>query len=385
MEYNSEYFDAGIYRMGTRSEKWDFLREREGRDILPLWVADMDFPSPPEVQQALLIRAAHGTYGYTEATDEDYAAVSDFWRRRHGLEIAREDMLMIPCVITGMRLAILAATEENDGVVIMPPVYGPFAGSVKATGRTRIDVPLLEKNGGWRIDFSGLERALENGARCVLFCNPHNPVGRLWTREEMQKLAELCDAYGATLISDEIHADFALDGRTVPVLSLRSAKTVSLCAASKTFNLAGLQQAMCFCRDEELRGSIVREIEKAGVRSGNEFALDGTRAAYDYGDAWLNGLLDYLRGSRDELKKLVAEYAPKARLAALEATYLAWLDLRAYGFDCEELARRCTAAGVAFTEGTFFGSEGEGFLRVNIACPRRYLREGMRRLGEALK
>ena len=386
MLYDEAYFDAGLYRVGTRSEKWDLMREREGRDdMLPLWVADMDFPSPPEVQEALLKRAAHPTYGYTEPLADDYTAVRGFWQRRHGLDVAPEEMMLLPCVITGMKLAIRAVTQPGDGVIIMSPVYGPFSMSVRATGRTLVDIPLTEKNQVWRMDAAGIEAALKDGAKAVLLCSPHNPIGRLWTEEELRTLCALCDRYGAYLISDEIHADFALDGGFVPVLSLRTAKTVSLCAASKTFNLAGLQQAMAFCRDEAVLKAMQDEAEAAGVRSGNVFALEGTRAAYEHGDAWLDGLTAYLRGNRAEMERLVKELLPKAAMPRLEATYLVWLDLRAYGLHNDELMARTREAGVYFTEGTFFGANGDGCLRVNIGCPRRYLREGMLRLQKALE
>lgn len=387
MQFDREYFDQGINRIGTRSEKWDLCREEHGAGVLPLWVADMDFPSPPAVQEALLHCAAMGTWGYTEPLADDYAALTDFWQRRHGLTVTQEEVTLLPCVITGMKVAILASTEPGDGVIIMPPVYGPFFSAEEATGRVAVHCPLTENaDGRYEMDFDAIEKAMQAGAKALLLCNPHNPVGRLWAREELTRLTELCAAYGVTLISDEIHADFALDGRKfTPVLSLAEKNVVSLCAASKTFNLAGLQQAACLCRDEALREKIRREITRAGVRSGNMFALEGTRAAYQHGDAWLDGLTAYLAENRDELAALVQELLPRVRMTPLEATYLCWLDLSDYGLTCEELEKRCDAAGVCFTGGTFFGKEGEYHLRVNIACPRRYLREGMLRLKKALE
>ena len=209
MAFTKEYFDEGIYRMGTRCEKWDELRQREGGDILPLWVADMDFPSPPAVQQALLARAAHGTYGYTEAEADDYQALIDFWARRHEVTFTREDVMMIPCVVTGIRLSLLALTQPGDGVIIQSPVYGPFRFSVQETGRKVLDNPLIRRaDGGYDMDFGHLETLLQQGAKAMILCSPHNPVSRLWRREELEKLLALLGRYDVPLIADEIHADF---------------------------------------------------------------------------------------------------------------------------------------------------------------------------------
>lgn len=386
MVFDEEYFDAGLYRMGTRCEKWDNMRAQFGADVIPMWVADMDFPSPPAAQEAILRRAAHPTFGYTAIQEDDWRAPIDFWQRRHGLTIAREELTMLPCVVTGLKLAIRAVTEPGDGVIIMSPVYGPFAASVKATGRRLMDCPLVRRgNGRYDMDLNAMEDALKNGAKAVLLCNPHNPVSRLWSREELAALIALTRRYGAYLVSDEIHADFVYaPGTFTPALSLAQEGIVSMCAASKTFNLAGLQQALCVCKDAALREKIRREIDAAGVKSGNIFALEATRAAYDHGDAWLDGLLRYLDGSRALLADLVAKHLPRAVLTPVDATYLAWLDLSAYGLPTDELMERITAAGVRFNAGDAFGACGAGHVRVNFATPRRNVIEGIERVGKAL-
>ena len=388
MMFNEEYFDEGLYRVGTRCEKWDVCRAEHGENILPLWVADMDFPSPPAVQEALLRRAAHPTYGYTETVEDDDQALIDFWQRRHGLTVNAEDITMMPCVVTGLRLAILALTQPGDGVIIQSPVYGPFRMSVEGTGRKVMDAPLIRREDGrYDMDLGAVERQLQAGAKLMLLCSPHNPVSRVWSREELQALLDLLDRYGVPLASDEIHADFVYAPNTfVPVLSLKRENVLSLCAASKTVNLAGLQQASCLCGDAAIREAVRRDMNKAGVRSGNIFALEATRAAYEQGDAWLDGLLRYLDGSRVLLAELVRRHLPRAVLSPMDGTYLGWLDLRAYGYTTEELMERTTRAGVRFTGGTYFGQKtGEGFLRINIGCPRRYLEEGVLRLRVALE
>ena len=387
MKFDREYFDAGLYRMGTRCEKWDEARKDHGEDILPLWVADMDFPSPPAVQEAILKRAAHPTYGYTAELEDDHQALIDFWQRRHGLTVEADWLTLMPCVVTGIKAAILALTQPEDKVIITSPVYGPFRMSVAATGRTLADAPMTcDENGRYSMDLAAVEAQLQQGAKMMVLCNPHNPVSRAWAKEELVALVELLDKYNALLVSDEIHADFVYEPHTFhPILSITQKNVLSLCAASKTFNLAGLQQACCICPDEKIREAFRHEMDKAGVRAGNIFALEGTRAAYNEGDEWLDGLMAYLDGNRKHLAAMVAEHLPKAVLTPLEATYLGWIDLRAYGFNGEALMQRTIAAGVQFTGGTFFGDNGDGFLRINIGCPRRYITEGILRLKKALE
>lgn len=387
MKFDQEYFDAGLYRMGTRCEKWDEARAEHGEDVLPLWVADMDFPSPPAVQEAILRRAGHPTFGYTAELPDDHQALIDFWQRRHGLTVTADSLTTLPCVVTGIRCAILALTKPSDKVLIQSPVYGPFRMSVQATGRTLADAPmLLDEKGRYSMDFAGIERQLRDGAKLMILCNPHNPASRAWTKDELTALVALLEKYNVPLVSDEIHADFVYAPNTfVPALSITEKNVLSLCAASKTFNLAGLQQACCICPDEKIRAAFRAVMDKAGVHAGNIFALEATRAAYNEGDAWLDGLLAYLDGNRRHLAALIAEHLPKAVLTPIEATYLGWMDLRAYGFSEEELMRRTLAAGVQFTGGKFFGDNGEGFLRINIGCPRRNITEGILRLKKALE
>ncbi len=385
--FGEAYFDAGLDRTGTDCVKWDECRREHGEGTLPMWVADMDFPSPPSVVEAIQERAKHPTFGYTAVTDEDSAALCGYWKRRHGLEVRQQDTVMLPCVVTGMKVVIEALTEKGDGVILQPPVYGPFGFSIDATGRRRMEAPLKEKDGYYTMDLEAVEERCRQGAKLMLLCSPHNPVGRCWTRKELQDLLDVLDRYGVVLVSDEIHADFVYAPHVfTPALSLTHQNVLSLCAASKTFNLAGLQQSACLCPDERIREKIQKTIDSHGVVSGNIFALTATRAAYLHGDAWLDGLLVYLKDNVEELKRQVSLLLPEAVLTPMEATYLGWLDLRKYGLSTEELLAKCERAGVAFTGGTFFSkSLGEGFLRVNIGCPRRYIREGISRLKTALE
>lgn len=391
MAFDFEYFDAGLYRLGTRCEKWDMLREEHGEGLLPLWVADMDFPSPPAVQEALLRRAAHPTYGYTEPLADDYEAVTAFWQRRHGLTLQKEEVSLLPCVVTGLKACVQALTQPGDGVILQPPVYGPFYSAVTANGRRVMENPLVrDETGRYRMDLAHLEKLIEQGAKLMLLCSPHNPVSRVWRREELLALFALLHKYHLPLVVDEIHGDFAFAPNVfVPALALTqenpNARVITLAAASKTFNLAGLQQACLFSRHGAMKAAVEKVLEGAGVRSGNIFALEGTRAAYRQGDAWLDGLIAYLAQGRHILAAELSRQLPRAVMTPMEGTYLAWLDLRAYGLTTRELMERTHRAGVALTDGTFFGREaGEGFLRFNIACPHRFIIEGVKRLKAAL-
>ena len=386
--FDREYFDAGLYRVGTACEKWDGCRERDGADVLPMWVADMDFPSPPQAQEALLRRAAHPTYGYTEAEDSLYDAFRGFWQRRHGAHFDQEEITMLPCVVTGLKVAIQALTKPWDGVIIQSPVYGPFRMAVEAAGRTLMDAPLIRReNGRYDMDLEAVEALCRAGAKLMMLCSPHNPVSRLWRAEELQALMEILNRYSVPLVSDEIHADFVYaPHRFVSVLNLQRERVIVLAAPSKTFNIAGLQMAFSVIPDSGIRKTCRTTIEATGVVSGNIFGMEAARAAFRDGEPWLDGLLTYLTGNRDELYERVSAELPGAVLTPMEATYLGWLDLRAWGFPEEELLRRTRKAGVVFTNGTFFGKEaGEGFLRINIGCPRRNVTEAVHRLSRALR
>jgi len=390
MAFPFTFFDQGIVRRGTASEKWDALQREEGSDILPMWVADMDFRSPPAVQEALALRAAHGTYGYTETLPDDMQALVDFWRRRHGLEVAASAARMLPCVVTGLYMAVRAFTEPGEGVIVQPPVYGALFDAVKQTGRTLAPNPLVrDEDGAYRMDLAHLEDCLRNGSRLLLLCSPHNPVGRAWTRQELTDALTLCARYGAVIVSDEIHADFVYPDRVhVPLLALPGAqeRAIVLCAASKTFNIAGLRQAAFLAPNEALCNKMDEEMKACGIISGNLFSYAATRAAYEHGDDWLDGLRAYLMAGRDIATSFLAERLPHIGLSPLEATYLMWLDCRAVSQDDAELRRRTRQiARVALSDGNFFGPEGSGFLRLNIGCPHSQLREALSRLRMAME
>ena len=386
-EWNA-FFDRPCDRRGTASVKWDLISREAGKELLPLWVADMDFPCAPQVRAALVRRAEHGIYGYTYQTDAARQAMVDYMARRHGVRISAEQTALMPCVVTGLRAAVAAFTGPGDKVLIQPPVYGPFYSSVREAGRELAEAPLLcDAQGRWRMDLQAVEARCREGAQLMLLCNPHNPVGRLWTADELSALLQVLNRYQVTLISDEIHGDFAYEhpyAATETLPEAAQARLITMTSASKTFNLAGLQQAVFYTHTPELKERLCKTMEQSGVEQGNIFALAGTEAAYRYGDAWLDGLLTYLRGNRQTLADGVRALLPQAILSPMEATYLGWIDLRAYGLSGKELEQRTHDAGAAFSGGAFFGEKWDRFLRFNIATQRANVERGVELLAKAL-
>ena len=390
MAFDKAYFDAGICRVGTECEKWDGMIAATGDEsMIPMWVADMDFPSPPAVREALASVLARGTWGYTISGDADKQALAAYWARRHNTVIDPESVTLSPCVVTGLKLGLRAVTKEGDGILINPPVYGPFFMSIRANGRKVVESPLVaDENGRYTMNFAEMEEKLASGeAKAIMLCSPHNPVGRAWSREELTAVVALCRKYNAGLICDEIHADFVFaPGKHVSILEIEGARefAVMLCAASKTFNVAGLEQSSIVCENEEIRTAIRNDMDASGIKAGNCFALAATRAAYTDCDEWLDGLKDYLMGNYTAAVEYMATNMPKVKVSPLEATYLMWLDCRALGLTHEELLARIADAHVKTSEGLFFGEMGRCFIRLNIGCPRSQLMAALERLKTVL-
>lgn len=388
--FDKAYFDAGISRVGTDSEKWDGMIEETGDpDMIPMWVADMDFPSPPAIQEAIARVASWGTWGYTIAGKADAQALCAYWARRHHLVISPDEVLMSPCVVTGLRLAVRALTKPGDGVIINTPVYGPFYASIRENDRKIVECPLVQdETGRFNMNLADMEEKLASGeAKAVMLCSPHNPCGRAWTEEELSAVVALCRKYGAPLICDEIHADFVYAPAVHhSILSIEGAADIAvmLCAASKTFNVAGLRQSSIVCKNETMRKAIEKEMNAAGVKSGNAFALAATRAAYTDCDAWIDGLKEYLVGNRDFVVEYVKKNMPKVKVTPLEATYLMWLDCRALGMEQKDMMDKLLAAHVMVNDGTIFGKLGRGFIRLNIGCPRSQLERALERMKSVL-
>lgn len=397
-------FDTPVDRRGTSSLKWDYGRQHTGLEgpLLPLWLADMDFPAPVEVVEALRRRTEHGIYGYTLEPESYFQAAMAWLSRRHDWPVDRAWLVSCPGVVPAIRLALLAWTQPGEAVVIQPPVYYPFRESILRNGRRVVENPLrlddarLDGAGetsarqlGYRMDLEALERQIDAGTRLLLLCSPHNPVARVWSRQELEDLAALCRRRGLILVSDEIHHDLIMPGhRHVPTAALSAetaAMTVTLTSATKTFNLAGLGGSLAIIPDPTLRQRFCAVREGLWTEVANAFAVTAVEAAWRHGEAWLEQVLSYVQANYEHLAAFFARRLPAARLLPLEGTYLAWVDLRALGHGDAELKERILRrAGVWLDDGPMFGTGGEGFQRINLACPRVTLQQALERMAAAL-
>jgi cystathionine beta-lyase len=374
-------FDEIIDRRGTGSEKWEKYR---GRDILPMWVADMDFRSPPEVLAALRRRTEHGVFGYTGPTPELVETLRAALMRDFGWAVDPDWLVWLPGLVTGLNVACRSVGEAGDDVLTFVPVYPPFLSAPRYSGRGVVRVPLAEERNRWRIDFERLEAVTTPRTRLFLLCNPHNPVGRVFDADELGRLAAFCLERRIVVCADEIHSGLVLDPqkRHVPLATLSAeaaGSTITLMAPSKTFNLAGLGCAFAVIPAEALRRRF-RQAKAGIVPMLNPYGYAAAEAAYRDGEPWRLALIAYLRENRDLLAAALAGMAPALPMAPVEGTYLAWIDVRPLGL--EDPAGFFEAAGVGLQDGREF--DGPGFLRLNFGCPRRVLAEALARMRRAL-
>jgi cystathionine beta-lyase len=373
-------FDSPIERRGTASFKWDLY----GDDVLPLWIADMDFASPPAVVEALVARAAHGVLGYTLVPDSLIEAIVDHLERRYDWRIEHDWIVWLPSVVPGLNLACDAFAAPGEAVMTIAPAYPPFLEAPGQRGRRLITVPAESAGGRWGLPLEGLEAAAGRDARALFFCHPHNPLGRVWRSDEVEAVVDFCRRHDLILISDEIHCDLILDDLAhVPAALARHGdadRIVTLMSPSKTFNLPGLNFAFAIIADGALRRRFLRP-GKGLLPFPGYFAVIAAEAAYRDGRPWHDGLLRYLRANRDALEAFVAAELPRVRMTHVEATYLAWLDVRE--LELEDPAAACRSAGVALSAGAAFGDPA--FLRLNFGCRRETLDEALRRLATVLR
>jgi cysteine-S-conjugate beta-lyase len=375
-------FDTVIDRCGTGSEKWE---KYAGKDILPMWVADMDFRSPPAVLEGLRRRTEHGVFGYTKASAEVIDAVVDMLERDFGWKIDPAWLVWLPGLVSGLNVTCRSVGEAGDDVLTLVPVYPPFLSAPRFSGRGLVRVPMHENANRWGIDFNRLEAALTPRTRLFMLCNPHNPVGRVFDLAELQQLAEWSLRHGVIVCADEIHCGLVLDPekRHIPFATLGAEvaeSTITLMAPSKTFNLAGLGCSFAIIPSESLRRGFVQA--KAGiVPMLNPYGYLAAEAAYRDCEEWRRALIDYLRGNRDALAEALKRWPGGLSMAPVEGTYLAWIDIRQAGLD--EPVRFFEAAGVGLQDGREF--DGPGFVRLNFGCPRSVLNEALARMGRALE
>ena len=387
MEYD---FSRPTDRRGTDSYKWDSATEA---DIIPLWVADMDFETFPCITEALQRRVAHGIFGYTRVPEAYYEAVCNWFGKRHGWHINREDIIYTSGVVPAVSAVIKALTLPGDQVIVQGPVYNCFFSSIRNNGCETVSNSLIynKEELRYEIDFDDLERKLKHErARLMLLCNPHNPGGRVWTRDELTRVAELCHKYGVRVVSDEIHCELTLyDNEYVPFGSLPdelSRGSITCCSPSKAFNTAGLQIANIVCRDAEVRNRIDRAININEVCDVNPFGVIALQAAYsDEGYEWLTQLRKYISANYDLLRERFAHELPKCKVMRMEGTYLAWIDCTQLHISSDEIEEMLMHENKVWVNaGSMYGTEGAAFIRINMACTNELLNEGITRIVNGL-
>lgn len=383
-------FDREISRAGTASVKYDGREAYFGSgDVVPLWVADMDFAAPEAVTRALKARALHPVYGYTQYPESMFEALMAWLKQRHGLQVEREWIVMCPGVVPSLHAAVLAFAQAGEGVIVQPPVYFPFFSCVTNTGRHLVLNPLRLEHERYTFDLAHLEQCAAGGARMLLLCSPHNPVGRVWSRRELNDVLDIARRHHLIVLSDEIHADLVYPGNRHTALatlpdSMHS--VITAVAPSKTFNIPGLGLSALIVPDPAHRAALHKALDLLHVTASNPFSVAAFEAAYRAGEPWLESLLDYLGGTRDAVGRFLREWLPLIRLIEPEGTYLLWLDCRALGMDDKQLKHFFVhQAGVGMNPGTVFGEGGSGFMRMNIGAPRHVVINALERIAHAFE
>lgn len=383
-------FNERIDRFNTASVKWERTKEVFGTaNLIPMWVADMDFRPPQAVLNAISDRVNHGIFGYTFVPPSTYTAIQEWVKKRHNWNIDTSSLLYCTGVVPSISIAIQSYTEPGDKILLQSPVYTPFFDMIKRNGRTVVNAPLQLNDKRYEIDYNRFEKELMGGCKLFLLCSPHNPSGRVWTKEELLKIGELCIKYNCLILSDEIHSDIVYPKfKHFPIASLSSAlsqQTVTCIAPSKTFNLAGLQASAVIIENATLRNQFNETLKRQGFFSLNTFGIIGMEAAYREGEEWLHKLIDYLQDNKDFTVKYIQEHLPKITCIDPEGTYLLWLDCRKLLMKDKDLHKLLIEKGkIALEPGPKYGPGGEGFIRLNFACPREILIEGLERLRISL-
>ena len=381
-------FDEIIPRRGTNSYKWDSAGDA---DVLPMWVADMDFRTAPPVVEALRKRVEHGIFGYVRVPDAYYAAVTNWFARRHDWQIEKEWIIYTTGVVPALSAVIKALTVPGDKVMVQTPVYNCFFSSIRNNGCGMITNPLIYRNGNYQINFADFEqKAADPNVKVLLLCNPHNPAGRVWTKQELTRIGDICIRNNVWVVADEIHCELVFPGHTyIPFASISQEflmHSVTCTSPSKAFNLAGLQIANIISADTDIRTKIDKAINVNEVCDVNPFGVEALMAAYNDSEEWLEELKQYLFDNYNYLRAYFSEYLPEFPVSMLEGTYLVWVDCSVLNQSSDEIVKTLLEKEKLWVnEGSLYGEIGEGFIRINIACPRQQLIEGLNRLRRALK
>lgn len=377
-------FNNILNRQNTKSEKWDTL---ENRETLPFTVADTDFQTPPPIMEAIIERTTHPILGYTILEETFYDSIIKYCQRKHQLELKKKWIFITPGVMAGVGIAIDAWTKEGDAIIIQTPVYTPFYRVIEKNNRKLIKNPLKLYNDKYIIDFENLEEGMKT-AKAILLCNPHNPTGRVYTKDEMERIVALAEKYSVLIISDEIHSDIIYKENKHLTISKISEyaknNSITMIAPSKTFNIPGLSTSVAIIPDDKLRYSFYTKLRALGLHEGNTFGIVALEAAYTKCDQWLDDLVNYLEDNKDYVIKYVKENLPGIKISEPEGTFLMWLNVSELG-DHTKIHQTLIKNNVMLVDGLIFGKEGNGYLRLNIGCPRSILIEGLNRIKKAIK
>lgn len=388
MKYN---FDKIIDRSGTDTIKLGRLKDMFGReDLMPLWVADMDFLSPPEITEALQKRTEHGVFGYTLPSEGYYKSIINWLSSQHNYNVNKEEITFVPGVVKAFAFAMDAFTKEGDNIIIQPPVYHPFRMVTEDLKRKVVNNPLILEDGDYKIDIEGLRKIIsEKECKILIFCSPHNPVGRVWSQEELRELAEICYDNNILVVSDEIHSDFALFGnKHIPFATVSEKareNSITLMAPSKTFNIAGIVSSFALIHNKDIQQKYLDFLAPRELDKGTIYAYTATEAAYSQGGVWLEEAIDYIENNILFVQNYLEQYIPQIEVINPESMFLLWLDCRKLGLSQNDLVSLFVdKANLALNNGMMFGKEGNGFMRLNVGVPKSVLNEAMNRLRVAI-
>ena len=383
-------FDQIIDRRNTNSVKIDALKEVFGADdLIPLWVADMEFLSPPEITDALKKRVEHGIFGYYTPDDAYFKSIINWLKNRHSWTVDKQDVIFVPGVVKGFAFAIDAFTNVGDKIIIQPPVYPPFKTTSEGLNRKIVNNPLIYDNGQYSMDFDNLREVAKTGCKMLILCNPQNPSGRIWSKDELSELAEICFDNQILVVSDEIHSDLVLPGNEhIPfatVSNKAAQNNITLMAPSKTFNIAGIVSSFAVVENEEIRKKYFNYLNARQLGDGTIFGYIAAEYAYEYGEEWLNQALEYIQENIDFVDDYLQKNIPQIKAVKPDASFLIWLDCRALNLSQPELEKLfIKKAKLALNSGTMFGKEGKGFMRLNVGCPRITLEKALDNLKKAV-
>ncbi len=386
MKFN---FDKIVDRDGTNAVKYDLRELFFGtNDVIPMWVADMEFEAPPCVSKAIIKRAQHKIYGYTLKSESYFQSIINWVKKRHNWDIKKDWISSSPGVVSSVTLSVMAYTNPGDRIIVQTPVYFSFFSSITNSGRELVSNQLLLKKGKYYIDFDDLEKKINDNAKMLILCSPHNPAGIVWTKQELQKIGEMCLKKNVVIVSDEIHSDLILrNNKHIPIASISkqiSDNTITLIAPSKTFNLAGLATSVVISSNKELMKKYNNILDTIHIGFGNIFGIEGLKAAYESGEEWLEQLIDYVQDNINFAQIFFNDNMPRIKVVKPEATYLIWLDCRDLNMTDDELNNFFVKeAKVGLSAGITFGKGGEGFMRMNVACPRSIVKQALQRIEKA--